>query len=118
MANETLSQKVLFETSSEKTKGLPRFVKVPLVTLGILGAGLVTWLSLGNYTTHRLNRDFYEKQAQVQKERQEYVLKIAKDEQEKQSVMQQIVDNLSYGGLKESERKFIDNYRKEHSEKE
>lgn len=144
--NETLTQKVLFETDEEPKetsrpprKGLSNYVKVPLITLGILACGFGGRIAFKEYQERKAREEYNQKRdiqlKKARKDRRDYVLAVARYEQPPNSKPFTLVDqtgdltwlmhDLTFGlfysllpvvDLTDQEKKFIEKYRDEHPE--
>jgi hypothetical protein len=130
MTNQTLTQKVLFDTdenqekprNNSKSKSLSNYVKVPVVTLGVLGSLWLGALGVCKYQEIKTHEAYAQKQTERKEARQERVLGIAEYKEEEPGVTEQILTKAFHGDwmyakdLTPNERKFIEQYRQDHPE--
>lgn len=130
MTNQTLTQKVLFDAdenqekpgNNSKSRSLSNYIKVPVVTLGVLGSLWLGALGVCKYQNIKANDTYTQKQIRQEESRQERVLKIAQGKEEEPNVTEQILTQICNGDysyskpLTTNERKFIGQYRNDHPE--
>jgi len=130
MTNQTLTQKVLFDTdenqekprNNSKSRSLSNYIKVPVVTLGIAGSLWLGALGVCKYQNIKANDAYTQRQSKSDEARQERILKIAQGKEEEPNTAEQIFTTFFDGDysyskpLTKKERKFIEQYRNDHPE--
>jgi len=130
MTNQTLTQKVLFDTdenqekprNNSKSRSLSNYVKVPVVTLGVLGSLWLGALGVCKYQNMKVHETYNQRQSERNEARQERILKIAQGKEEEPSSTEQMLTSFFDGdynyakSITSKERKFIEQYRNDHPE--